>query len=67
MFWVVIILVVALIIGGSVIGGRMIEKRDGERHGAHGKAEGHKLSRRDKLNLARVAGVIPSQDQNEHH
>ena len=68
MFWAFIILVVAAIVGGSVLAGRMIDKRDAERRGGHssahnagaGKDGDQKLSRRDKINLARVAGVIPS-------
>jgi len=69
MFWVFIILIVAAIIGGSIVAGRMIEKRDNAHRTehAHGQDKGgeKKLSRRDKLNLARVAGVVPTHLQKD--
>ncbi|HWA01223.1 MAG TPA: hypothetical protein VG841_13010 [Caulobacterales bacterium] len=55
MFFFVIFICIAGIIGGAVAVGLLTPKRS---------APQHKLSRREKLDLAKVAGVLPARKEN---
>lgn len=70
MFWIVIFLSIAAVIGGSVAVGLMRpqEARGRPRHGRGAPATDargrRRLTNQEKLDLAKVAGVLPSRKEN---
>ncbi|MES1200884.1 MAG: hypothetical protein ABUS57_05490 [Pseudomonadota bacterium] len=66
MFFVVIFLCILAVIGGSVVAGLFFSKRTAG-HAGHAPTppgRGRKLSNKEKLDLAKVAGVMPSRKEN---
>ena len=64
-FFVVIFICILAVIGGAVVAGLFFNNRNAARAGhAPRPGGGRKLTNKEKLDLAKVAGVMPSRKEN---